>query len=182
MRKYIPTYTEHLARYVFALSSCYKKSVLDLGAKDGDCTFLLTYGANDVTLADISEQWLNAAKVNHSYKCPTRFELVDLEKSFPEGKWDVITAFEIIEHLEDGDFLIKNVVEHLNKDGIFIFSVPHMVANREHKVLYDEQKIQDLIGRYLHIEEFYVQDSKVISDKPSYKGLKCYIGIARKMV
>jgi len=56
-----------------------------------------------------------------------------------------------------------------------------MVANRLHKVLYDEQKIKELISRYFKIEEFYVQDKTIIANKRTYKGLITYIGVATKI-
>lgn len=175
--KFVPTYTTHLERYIFALEHSYKQRVLDVGCKDGDGSILLSYGATELDLADFNEKYLDTAKKN-DYKCPTKFHLVDLEKDFPEGKWDTIVAFEILEHLEDPEFLVKNIKKHLRFGGSFVFSVPNMVANREHKVLFDKKKIQDLISKYFTITEFYEQKDKVLSGKPNYKGLLCYVGVA----
>ena len=178
MRRFAPTFSDHIARYAFAINYCHKRKVLDAGSKDGFGSVNLSYVANELDLADISEGWLNSAK-SLKYNCPTKFHLVDLEKSFPEGMWDTIVAFELIEHLENPEFFIDNVSKHLNPNGILVFSVPHMVANREHKVLFDETKIRNLISNRLYIEEFYVQDKKVYSNKPLYKNLRCYLGVAR---
>lgn len=178
--KFVATYSSHLERYVFALPHCYKRRVLDVGSKDGDCSIILSYGASELSLCDINEAWLNASK-KKSYLCPVKnFFLTDLEKEFPEGKWEVITAFEIIEHVIDPEFLVKNVADHLEDDGRLVFSVPHMIDNKEHKTLFDEEKIKNLVSKYFEIEKFYVQEKKVISGEPMYKGLKCYVGVARK--
>lgn len=183
MRKFVPTFADHLARYVYALEHCYKKSVLDAGGKEGFGAHILSYGANDITIADIDDSFLTRAKSWFKYFCPVTYVKSDFEKDFPQGTWDVVTAFEIIEHLtpEGGDFFVKNISEHLKPGGALIFSVPHMVANHEHKTLYDEEKIKALISKYLTIEELYVQKGKTLSGKPMYKGLTCHVGLARKL-
>jgi hypothetical protein len=58
-----------------------------------------------------------------------------------------------------------------------VFSVPHMVVNIQHKTLFNEQKIKDLLSKYLVITEFYIQDKKIYSERPLYKNLKCYLGV-----
>ena len=179
MRRFAPSYADHIARYAFALNYCHKKKVLDAGSKDGFGAVILSYVTNELTLADISEQWLNSSK-GIVYNCPTRFELVDFEKDFPEGEWDTIVCFEVLEHVADPDFLMANVAKHLKPGGLFVFSTPHMIANHEHKVLFDEEKIKALISKHLKIEEFYIQDKKIYSGRPLYKGLKCYLGVAKK--
>lgn len=182
MRKFIPTYTDHLARYLFALGKCYKKNVVDLGCKDGYGSVLLGYGADKLDLVDVSDYFLRSAKTEHKYFCPVEFHQVDFEKSFPVGSWDVAVAFEIIEHLENVDFFIQNIANHLKPGGTLVFSVPEMVANREHKTLFDEQKIKDLISKYLTLTEFYIDDKKIFSGEPKYHNLKCFLGVARKIV
>ena len=178
--KFVPTYTSHLMRYVFALEHCYKKNVIDLGCKDGYCSILLSYAAYKLDLVDIDKRFLDTAR-SLKYISPVEFHQIDLEKDFPEGKWQVAVAFEVIEHLENPEFFIKNIAEHLEDGGKLIFSVPHMVANIQHKVLFDEEKIKSLISKYFKIEEFYIQDKKIFSNKPMYKGLKCYLGTAIKI-
>jgi 2-polyprenyl-3-methyl-5-hydroxy-6-metoxy-1,4-benzoquinol methylase len=176
MKKFIPSYQDHLARYVFALEYCYKKRVLDCGSQIGFGAWLLSLGAEHLTLSDLDERMLDKSK-KQNFDSPTEFVKCDFNKEFPEGKWDTITAFEVIEHVEDPEFLVKNISEHLKDGGILVFSVPHMVANRQHKTLFDEQSIKKLISKHLVITEFYIQDKKIYSERPLYKGLKCYLGV-----
>ena len=174
MKKFFPSYQDHLARYIFASEYCYKKNVLDCGSQIGFGASILSWASDKITLSDIDQRMLDKSK-NLFYDAPTEFIQCDFDKEFPEGKWDVITAFEVIEHLENPELFIKNVSEHLT--GQFIFSVPHMVANIQHKTLFDEQKIKDLLSKYLDIQEFYIQDKKIYSGRPLYKNLKCYLGV-----
>jgi len=180
MRKFIPTFSDHLARYIYALEHSYKKSVIDVGCNSGFGTQILSYGANSITAIDINDKNLFGAEKDNRFFCPVEFQKIDLEKEYPEGKWDVAVAFELIEHIADTDKLLDNIFKGLNDEGILIFSVPHMVANREHKVLFDEQKIKEAVSKYGTIEEFYIQDKKTLSGKPMYKGLKVYVGVAKK--
>jgi len=182
MKKFVHSFDDHLARYVFALTHCPRKDVLDAGGSDGFGAHLLGYGANTITLADISQGALNNAKKWFKPFAPTNYVQCDFEKSFPEGSWDVITAFEVIEHLtpEGGDLFVKNCSEHLRPGGKLVFSVPHMVANHEHKTLYNEEKIKAVMTKHLDLVEYYVQDKKSISGKPCYNNLKCHVGIAIK--
>lgn len=179
--RYAPSFSDHIHRYAFAMEYAWKRDVLDAGCKDGFGSQPLSWVAKSITLADIEPKWLNRPIKNKSgYACPTECVLVDFNKTFPEGGWDTIVSFEVIEHVDDPDFFVKNIAEHLRPGGRLVFSVPHMVENHEHKTLFDEEKIKALISKYLTITEFYIQDKKPYSNKPLYKNLRCYLGVAQK--
>ncbi len=181
MKKFIPTFSDALSRYIFALERCKGLDVLDAGSNIGAGSHLLSYGAKRITLADNDDKCLKFSQKCYRYFCPVTFVKCDLEKDFPEGKWDIIVAFETIEHLANPEFFIKNVSEHLNKGGKLIFSVPHMVSNRLHKTLFDQNKIEDLINRFLWLEWMTTQGAKYLEEeRPLYKGLKHYVGVAIK--
>lgn len=181
MNKFIPTFSDHLARYVFAVDYCYKREVLDAGCKEGFGSHILSYGAKRISLVDINKKFLDKAKNWYKYFCPVEFVECDFEKSFPNGEWETIIALEVIEHLNNPDFFIENIKNHLKVGGRLIFSVPHMVANKEHKVLFDEKGIRTLIEKHLKLTEFYIQDKKIYSNKLRYKKLICYLGVAEKV-
>lgn len=177
--KYAPSFKDHILRYAFAMPYAWKRDTLDLGGKEGFGTQILSYVAKSVTNADIDKEWLERS-MKHYYWCPASTQECNFDVQFPEGTWDTIVSFELIEHVDDPDKLMKNIAEHLRPDGRLVFSVPHMVANDEHKTLFDEQKIKDLVSKYLDIQEFYVQDHTYLSGKPLYRGLVCYVGVAKK--
>jgi len=178
--KFAQTLKDHYARYTFALPYVAKRDTHDVGAKDGFGSLIFSFVAKSLTLSDISVPWLNRAEKRGGFACPTNFVICDYDKDFPEGSWDTITAFEVIEHVENPEFLIKNIASHLRPNGFFVYSVPHMVANHEHKTLFDAEKIHNLVGKYLTVEEKYTQDKTPISDKKLYRGLVCHVGVARK--
>jgi 2-polyprenyl-3-methyl-5-hydroxy-6-metoxy-1,4-benzoquinol methylase len=178
MRKHLPSFKQHIERYAYAAPFCYKRKVLDIGSNIGFGAHLLSYGANTITQSDVSEHNLAFAQKNFKYFCPQEYVQCDLGNDFPAGIFDTIVAFEVIEHIENTDVVLRNVADHLNNDGYFIFSVPHMIANREHKVLFDEEKIRTAVEKYFNIKEFHIQTSAV-DGSPLYKGLKVYVGVAQ---
>lgn len=180
MKKYVNTFPDHLARYVFAAEFCARRTVIDLGSREGFGAHLLSYFADTVTLVDVEELYLEQAREWFRFFAPDTIVKCDLNAGFPDGRWQTAVAFEVIEHVRNPDLLLKNIADHLTEDGVLVFSVPHMVANREHLTLFDERGIRDLVSRHLEITEFYTQDRKTISGRPRYKGLRCYVGVARR--
>lgn len=179
MKRQGKDFAPHLERYVFTLPYIQRRDVLDAGSKSGFGAHIMEYTAKSVTLVDISKTFLNEAK-KYNHFCPAKFIESDFNKEFPEGTWNAIVAFEIIEHVEDPEFFIKNISEHLSEDGVFIFSVPHMKDIPDHITLFDETKIKKLISRYFKIEEFYIQDTYGISNKQFKRYPKTYVGVATK--
>lgn len=50
---------------------------------------------------------------------------IHLDVDSIDRKFDVITLFHVLEHIEDIDFLIKNLNQKLSKEGILIIAVPN---------------------------------------------------------
>lgn len=174
------TMEEHLARYAFALNFIKRKKVLDAGCFNGYGTQILSMGAAELVGYDVSPRALMLAG-RRRYDCLTRFLRLDFDtEPWPEETFDTITCFEVIEHVTDPEKLLANLVLHLNPGGKLVFSVPHMIANRQHKTLFDEEKIKDLIGRYLTLSEFHIFDKKPFRNIPCYARVKDYVGVAAK--
>ena len=171
----------HLERYVWSLLYCDGKRVVDLGSKDGYGAHLISCFAHMVTLVDRDKAILDTARKSYKFLCGAEFKHADFESEFPKGEWDVAVAFEVIEHVANTEFFIHNIADHLTKGGELVFSVPHMIVNDDHKVLFDEESIKKLISKYFIIEEFYVQDTVGISGAPATSPPKSYIGLARKI-
>ena len=172
MKRNALIFKEMIQRYVDSLPYCDGKEVLDAGCRDGYGAHLISHVAKTITLVDKSPTCIHKLAPNtYKYLCGTNFQELDLEKTFPIGTFNTVLAFEIIEHLENPEFFIKNVAEHLYGKGYLIFSVPHMLENPVHKVLFDEVKIKNLINKYFIIKEFIVTERKH----------KFYFGVAQKI-
>lgn len=121
-------YREALARYEFAQKIIKKKKqkhvkILDLGCGTGYGSALLTQNGSVVAMDKEKQAILYARK--HYIKGP-EFKLGDVE-SFAVylGQFDVICAFEIIEHLKRPRAFLKNIYKLLRKDGFVILSTPN---------------------------------------------------------
>lgn len=180
MKRQARDFIPHLERYIFAMPHVQGLDVMDAASKDGYGSSLLAQVANKVTLVDNSAFWLGKAESNYTYQGKANFIVDDFNKGFPEGEWDAVVAFEIIEHVEDPDFFISNITSHLKKGGELVFSVPHMKEEECHLTLFDEDKIRGLISKYLTITEFYVQKGYGISNIPFSRYPVTYVGIAVK--
>lgn len=75
-----------------------------------------------------------------------KFIVQDVEKDFSlEEKFDVITFFELIEHIDNTDVLLRNCYRNLKNNGLLIFSFPNLAS------LYS--RIELLLGYQPHILE-----------------------------
>jgi 2-polyprenyl-3-methyl-5-hydroxy-6-metoxy-1,4-benzoquinol methylase len=105
------------------LIELYKKhgDLLEIGCGDG---FLLNKIKDkyNITGIDISEFAIKrASKLIDDNK----LKILDIEKQDVDGDFDIIIAFDVMEHLKDPTETIKKIKNALKKDGIFIFSVPN---------------------------------------------------------
>lgn len=95
--------------------------LLEIGCGDG--RFLKKLQDNySVAGFDISPSAINHASglIKNKY-----LKVLDIEKESIIGKYDIILAFDLLEHLKDPKKAILKIRKALNKDGIFILSVPN---------------------------------------------------------
>jgi O-antigen biosynthesis protein len=148
---------EHLHRYAFASNFVKGKIVLDLASGEGYGSFFLSHFAESVVGIEIDER-----SVDHARK---RYKGSNLE--FKSGSildipiagqkiFDVIVCFEAIEHIQEHDQLISEILRLLKDDGIVILSTPN-------------KKVYSDIPNYtnpFHVKELYFDDlQKMFEEK-----------------
>ena len=122
---------EHLARYAFAARLARGKRVLDAGCGAGYGSAELARHALGVTGADVSADALAFAREN--YRLPNlRFEQASAA-ALPhrDAAFDLVVAFEVIEHLEDWAAFLREVRRVLGPSGQFIVSTPNQLYYAE---------------------------------------------------
>src|SRR4051812_22515955 len=139
-------WNEHYARYLFASRFSRGERVLDLGCGAGYGAALLAETALAVTGVDVSEEAVDYA-LGHYPRANLQFQQASCTSTgLPDASFDLITAFEIIEHLEDWQKLLEEARRMLASDGQFMVSTPN-------KSYYDETRA--LIGMNpFHVHEF----------------------------
>lgn len=84
--------------------------------------------------------------IKPNFEIPSdKYNTVDLEKIIKVGHYDVITFFEVIEHLDNTDSLMRTCYQNLLPGGLLIFSFPNLAS------IYG--RIELLLGYQPHILE-----------------------------
>lgn len=115
----------HLAAYLFARELARDRTVLDAGCGEGFGTVLLAETARRVTGIDYSPAAVAAASA--AYQHPNlEFRHVDVY-ALPrlDLRFDVITNFQVIEHLADPAAFLTAVRAALQPDGVLVLTTPN---------------------------------------------------------
>ncbi|MDQ2882706.1 MAG: glycosyltransferase [Actinomycetota bacterium] len=126
---------EHYHRYALAARFTAGARVLDLACGEGYGTALLAAGARDVVGVDIDPRTVEHATANYRLD-NLRFtigSMIDPELLAGVERFDVITCFEALEHVEQQDVLMAVVRRLLAPGGLFLTSTPDVtVYSHEH--------------------------------------------------
>ena len=121
------------ANYIDGLIKTYKpnsKSILELGSGTGKHAFLLANKGYQLLGLERSAEMVAIA--NYENNQNVNFKVADITDYNLNESFDVATSlFHVISYLTDNQSLIqtfKNVHQHLDKDGLFIFDVWHSSA------------------------------------------------------
>ena len=137
---------EHMARYAFAVSLARGKRVLDAGCGAGYGAAELAETAAWVVGADIGAEAIDFAREH--YRRPNLFFERASGALLPHasGSFDLIVAFEVIEHLENWRELLREARRVLAAGGKFVVSTPN-------RLYYNESRGQEGPNPF-HVHEF----------------------------
>lgn len=126
--KWLPVWVrnEHLARYRFAASLATGKVVVDCACGDGlSSRFMAEAGATRVYGYDLSPEAIEYARRVNAV-ANTQFEVASATAlPVDDDAADLFVSLETIEHLDDVDAYLAEVVRVLRPDGTFICSTPN---------------------------------------------------------
>jgi len=137
---------EHMARYAFAARLARGKRVLDAGCGAGYGSAELARAAAMVLGSDIAAEAIAFAHEN--YRLPNlKFEQSACAPlPHPDASFDLVVAFEVIEHLTDWREFLLEVRRVLTPGGQFIVSTPN-------KLYYTESRGEQGVNPF-HVHEF----------------------------
>jgi SAM-dependent methyltransferase len=121
----------HLLETALSRYAADARLVLDLGSADGPSAGWVAEVAEQVVALDIDPRGLGSTGV-----CGSALAL-----PFATGTFDVVSAFDVIEHCEPEEVALAEVARVLRPGGIFLMAVPayqwawsdHDVANGHHR-------------------------------------------------
>lgn len=166
MRKEPRTFQEHLTRYVYALKYAAHKRVLDVGCGTGYGTWLLSCVARRVLGIDNSREAIEYA-VETSMPPGGRgsFEIGDIQHNKTmkaadaQSPWDLIVAFEVLEHLDNPRGFVSNLGLWQNPGGELLMSIPADDDGENPFHLWHPKitDVENLLAPYYHLLAFYRQ-------------------------
>lgn len=158
-------YIEHLARYRFCLPFVSGKTVLDAACGVGYGTECIAQFASRVVGVDIDGNASSAAK-QASTRCNVDFARMDCRRTgFQAQSFDVVVAFEFLEHIHEQAQFIEEIIRILKSDGALIISTPsrepynlaRREANQFHLRELSAEEFERLMRRYFGQVTIYGQ-------------------------
>lgn len=172
------TWAHHIARYKFACQYCTKKIVLDIGCGAG-------YGAEMLLKEGQARQVVGLDIDLEQIRIETTLGLNWIQGDammlpFNDESFELITAFEIIEHLNTPEKALKEIKRVLKKGGLAIISTPRRdlwqrtPANPYHKIEFSLAEFTEIIASIFHSVQIYGQyfDYMFIEVPPPGLGLR----------
>lgn len=112
-------WNEHYSRYLFASRLSRFRRVLDVGAGTGYGSELLAYNAKSVVALDYAADALAVVPVED------KVQATAASLPFAANAFDLVVAFEVIEHLEDWAAFLRETRRVLAPGGQLIVSTPN---------------------------------------------------------
>jgi ubiquinone/menaquinone biosynthesis C-methylase UbiE len=161
---------EHLHRYLLASEFVSGLRVLDMGCGAGYGSSLLQNCSSYLGI-DVSESSVESATKSFGSQT-VNFRVGDCQHlDLPDQSFDVVVCFEMLEHVENPDLIVREAKRLLTNNGIFISSTPdkdeynrfltepnefhvhEMTKDQYERLLSTYFPVNDLVG------QFYVQTS-----------------------
>lgn len=140
---------EHQHRYELARLHAAGRRVLDYGSGEGYGSLLLSDVASSVVGVDIDPQAVSHASERYRSQSNLTFTSLDGHTlPFDDQHFDLITCFEVIEHVPNPDEVLAELSRLLAIDGMLLISTPN-------KAEYSDK--HDYRNEY-HIREFYIDE------------------------
>jgi len=147
----------HIATYEYAENFVKNKTVLDFGCGSGYGTEMLSKKAAKVTGVDISTEAVDYAKNNYNSDNLDFKTISELKNE----KFDVITSFQVIEHVPNDIEYVTKLKKLLNPGGYLLISTP----DKTHRLFNHIQKPWNIF----HLKEYTSKSLENLLKKHFFK-------------
>jgi SAM-dependent methyltransferase/glycosyltransferase involved in cell wall biosynthesis len=136
---------EHVHRYAFCRPLVRDKVVLDVACGEGYGSAMLAAHAARVIGVDVSEQAAAHARDRYIDLPNVEFRVGDATRlDLPAAHVDVVVSFETIEHLEEHDQMLAEIVRVLKPRGLLILSSPDKRTYSDEPGYHNEFHVKEL--------------------------------------
>ncbi len=118
-------WAEHVSRYAFATRFAFEALVLDIGCGVGYGTAELASRARFAIGIDSAPEAIVHARSAYALQNSNFIPASATALPFRDASFELVTAFEVIEHLTDWRVLLSEARRVLHSDGVFLVSTPN---------------------------------------------------------
>lgn len=161
-------WAEHISRYDYAAQYARGRVVLDIGCGAGYGTALLATTANSAVGLDFAADAVRHAKETYNAPHLTFTQASATALPYPAHSFDLITAFEVIEHLGHWRDMLSEAARVLKPYGLFLVSTPNRNyytesragagANPFHVHEFDYQEFASALAEYFPKTQILLQN------------------------
>lgn len=153
-----------------------KKRILDIGCGMGLFLSKLKEYGHEVSGIDINRKVVDAAKACGVDKIYA-MDLDVFSKSYPDIKFDVVTFFNLLEHLDSLNGFLQGVRNVLKPDGLIVFCVPNQ---KRFIRRFTKKRLFDLPPHHL---TFWSENSiKYLLENNGFEGARIETRVPRNIV
>ena len=159
-------FREHISRYKLAIRYINQGSdLLDVGCGNGYGTFFLSSYVRRAVGVDISDEAV--AQAEKLYQRPNlSFQVIDKNKLPFAEEFDIVTCFEVFEHVSDPENLLEIIRKSLKNRGHLLISTPNIDVFGEklripfHFKEYSLREFVNIVGRFFVVKAVFGQRQK----------------------
>jgi ubiquinone/menaquinone biosynthesis C-methylase UbiE len=124
-------WAEHISRYAFAARGAAGASVLDIGCGTGYGTSDLAQSAHWAVGIDIAVEAITYGRAHFGQPNLSFIAASATALPFADSTFDLVTGFEVIEHLSEWRSLLAEARRVLRPEGVFLVSTPNKLYYTE---------------------------------------------------